>query len=282
MQQSQMYTPDAPGSLPAPPQAQVAPPPAAAVKNSTPPPGWNDPPAVKSNRAPQAPPPTSSVCNPIVHPLYPTDSSLTGQPPNGYQQTDGSFMGQQNPGLMTPMSQMPPQQTYNYGGGNQFQMQQSQQPQQQQFPGQMNFQGQHQPPMGVPQAPTPPQKTPTPEPPKPKAPIPEEHIYLQTVLNELRTQCVNAAANPQVKRKLEDVARRLESLYDLLREYKLTPSTLASLNQLVQFVQIGDYANGLALHTQMCSGADFSQIAVFMPGIKVLLQTAMQLQVYLR
>lgn len=102
-------------------------------------------------------------------------------------------MGQQNPGLMTPMSQMPPQQTYNYGGGNQFQMQQ---PQQQQFPGQMNFQGQHQPPMGVPQAPTPPQKTPTPEPPKPKAPIPEEHIYLQTVLNELRTQCVNAAANP--------------------------------------------------------------------------------------
>lgn len=55
-----------------------------------------------------------------------------------------------------------------------------------------------------------------------------------------------------------------------------------SLNQLVQLVQIGDYANGLGLHTQMVSGHDFAQIASFMPGIKVLLQTAMQLQVYLR
>ncbi len=63
---------------------------------------------------------------------------------------------------------------------------------------------------------------------------------------------------------------------------QLTPNTLASLNQLVQLVQIGDYANGIGLHTQMVSGPDFSQIASFMPGIKVLLQSAMQLQVYLR
>lgn len=63
---------------------------------------------------------------------------------------------------------------------------------------------------------------------------------------------------------------------------QLTPNTLDSLNQLVQLVQIGDYANGLGLHTQMVSGPDFSQIAGFMPGIKVLLQTAMQLQVCLR
>lgn len=64
--------------------------------------------------------------------------------------------------------------------------------------------------------------------------------------------------------------------------HQLTPNTLDSLNQLVQLVQIGDYANGLQLHTQMVSGPDFSQIASFMPGIKVLLQTAMQLQVCLR
>lgn len=101
------------------------------------------------------------------------------------------------------------------------------------------------------------------------------------------------------------MAKRFESLYDLLRENRvsskknipfhkylvyavfqnilqLTPNTLASLNDLVQLVQIGDYANGLGLHTQMVSGPDFAQIASFMPGIKVLLQTAMQLQVYLR
>lgn len=47
-------------------------------------------------------------------------------------------------------------------------------------------------------------------------------------------------------------------------------------------VQAGDYANGIGLHTQMVSGPDFAQIASFMPGIKVLLQSAMQLQVYLR
>lgn len=63
---------------------------------------------------------------------------------------------------------------------------------------------------------------------------------------------------------------------------QLSSNTLSSLNKLVQLVQIGDYANGLGLHTQMVSGHDFAQIASFMPGIKVLVQTAMQLQVYLR
>lgn len=106
----------------------------------------------------------------------------------------------------------------------------------------------------------------------------------------------------QTKRKLDDVSKRLELLYDLLREnrvsrweknlssgfnsefilQKLSPTTLESLNQLVQFIQIGDYGNGLGLHTQMVSGPDFSKIASFMPGIKILLQLAMQLQVYLR
>uniref|UniRef100_A0A1L8DVY5 Protein transport protein Sec31A n=1 Tax=Nyssomyia neivai TaxID=330878 RepID=A0A1L8DVY5_9DIPT len=268
---AQMFTPEVP-----PVPAQVAPPPTAAMqKNTSPPPGWNDPPALKANRPPVQPPPTSSaIASPITHPLYPVDPGYAAQPQNGYQQFDGNFGAppmqsqQMQPQQMQP--QQMPQQAFNYGApqGNQFPPQ---------FPGQMSFQQGH-----PQQAPTPPQKVPTPEPPKPKAPIPEDQIYLQTVFNELRTQCCNAAANPQVKRKLDDVARRLESLYDLLREYKLAPNTLAALNQLVQFVQVGDYANGLALHTQMCSGADFAQIATFMPGIKVLLQTAMQLQVYLR
>lgn len=32
--------------------------------------------------------------------------------------------------------------------------------------------------------------------PKAKAPIPEEYVYMQTVFNELKTQCINAATNP--------------------------------------------------------------------------------------
>lgn len=36
----------------------------------------------------------------------------------------------------------------------------------------------------------------SPDPPKAKAPIPEEYVYLQTVFNELKTQCFNTATNP--------------------------------------------------------------------------------------
>ncbi|XP_052862438.1 protein transport protein Sec31A [Anopheles cruzii] len=121
-----------------------------------------------------------------------------------------------------------------------------------------------------------------PEPPKAKAPLPEQYVFMQTVFEELKRQCVEAAGNPQTKRKLEDVSKRLESLYDLLRENRLSQNTLNSLSQLVGLIQAGDYANGIGLHTQMVSGPDFAQIASFMPGIKVLLQSAMQLQVYLR
>lgn len=62
----------------------------------------------------------------------------------------------------------------------------------------------------------------------------------------------------------------------------MTDNTLGALNQLVQLVQTGDYAGALALHTQLVSGPDFAQIASFMPGIKTLLQTAAQLQVFLQ
>lgn len=99
---------------------------------------------------------------------------------------------------------------------------------------------------------------------------------------------------------MEDVGRKLEYLYDMLRENKVTSftlfwdkissenifqlsaNTLASLHQMVQLIQNGDYMGGLNLHTQLVSGPDFSQIASFMPALKVLLQSALQLQVYLR
>ncbi|XP_014475273.1 PREDICTED: protein transport protein Sec31A isoform X2 [Dinoponera quadriceps] len=120
------------------------------------------------------------------------------------------------------------------------------------------------------------------EPEKPKAPIPEQHVHLKTILDELKNQCYESAKNPQIKRKLEDVSKKLEVLYDCLRENKLSQNTLQGLHQISQMIQSGNYTGGLELHTQLVSGPDFSQIASFMPGIKVLLLSALQLSVYIR
>ncbi|XP_024873315.1 protein transport protein Sec31A isoform X1 [Temnothorax curvispinosus] len=120
------------------------------------------------------------------------------------------------------------------------------------------------------------------EPEKPKAPIPEQHIHLKTILDELKNQCYETAKNPQIKRKIEDVSKKLEMLYDCLRENKLSQNTLQGLHQISQMIQNGNYTGGLDLHTQLVSGPDFSQIASFMPGIKVLLLSALQLSVYIR
>ncbi|XP_055372912.1 protein transport protein Sec31A isoform X2 [Condylostylus longicornis] len=120
------------------------------------------------------------------------------------------------------------------------------------------------------------------EPPKQKAPLPEEYIYMQTVLEELKNQCMNVAADLRTKKKIQDVTKRLQYLYDALREKRLSTNTINSLNQIVQFLQTGDYGNALTIHTQIVSGPDFSQTANFMPGIKVLVQTASELKIYLQ
>lgn len=64
--------------------------------------------------------------------------------------------------------------------------------------------------------------------------------------------------------------------------FQLSSNTLSSLHQMVQLIQNGNYTGGLNLHTQLVSGPDFAQIASFMPALKVLLQCALQLQVYIR
>lgn len=50
----------------------------------------------------------------------------------------------------------------------------------------------------------------------------------------------------------------------------------------MQLLQIGDYQNAMNVYTSIVSGPDFSQTASFMPGIKVLIQTAIEFKVYLR
>ncbi|GFO38325.1 transport protein sec31a [Plakobranchus ocellatus] len=127
-------------------------------------------------------------------------------------------------------------------------------------------------------------QAPAPEPPKPveKGPIPTEHQALQDVFDKLVKSCAQVAPNAQMKRKLEDVARKLEILYDKLRGNLLSQTVVVGLHQIVQAIQQYDYGTGLNVYTGMVSHGNFSEISNFMPAIKVLLQSASQMQVYVQ
>ncbi|KAG5677808.1 hypothetical protein PVAND_007535 [Polypedilum vanderplanki] len=253
-------------------------------KNPTPPPGWNDPPEFKSKPQPKK---EIAAVAPIMHPIFGSaDVTPVPQVPtaNNNVMTPGMpLQNQYNQNYMIPQATVNPM---NMNTGSFYPSPQQQQPVQEvQDPNNLinysNFNN-----FASVQTQMQPQQSQSPQPSVPavreKPPLPEEYIYLQTVLDELKTQCINRATNPQMKRKLDDVSKRLESLYDLLRENRLSTNTLDSLNQMVQLITIGDYAHCLGLHTQMVSGPEFAKIASFMPGIKILLQLAIQLQVFLR
>ncbi|XP_017777506.1 PREDICTED: protein transport protein Sec31A isoform X2 [Nicrophorus vespilloides] len=241
------------------------------VLPSTAAPGWNDPPAF--NKPAKQPTIKSDLPSqdPITHPIFGT-APVQNVPANGYmpptqqhqQQPFNPYAQDNSPQMFQP----PPMTTGSQQGFNRNMTNFNTQA----VPANANVGTQQQEVSGRVEVPQP----------IAKLPIPEEHIHMQTVFNELKNQCSCAANNPQTKRKIEDVSRKLETLYDLLRDRKLSQNTLSALHQMVQCVQNGDYTGGLAMHTQLVSGQDFSQIASFMPGLKVLLQCALQLQVYLR
>ncbi|XP_078359970.1 protein transport protein Sec31A-like isoform X2 [Oculina patagonica] len=119
------------------------------------------------------------------------------------------------------------------------------------------------------------------EPPAPvmKGPIPSEHLVLQETFNGLAERCKNTANNPHTKRKLDDVSKRLEALYDKLRDQKMSNPILEGLHEIAQACQGSDYPRGLMAHTRLISSGSFSEISTFMPGLKSLMQIATQLRV---
>lgn len=65
------------------------------------------------------------------------------------------------------------------------------------------------------------QRAPEPEKPAtpvPKAPIPAENQIIATVFDTLLSKCHSSTNVPMVKRKLDDVGKKLELLYDKLRD----------------------------------------------------------------
>lgn len=139
--------------------------------------------------------PTETNANVITHPLFGVDPNQNqNQNQNGYGDVSGGqFVTSPNApyqgSYMTP--QLPPQQQQQPQPGHQLPPT-GFPPQPQTF--QTQFPNVQQPQFSQPAQ----QPIANPEPIKQKPPIPEEYIYLQTVFNELRTQCSNATNNPVI------------------------------------------------------------------------------------
>ncbi|XP_052743414.1 protein transport protein Sec31A isoform X2 [Bicyclus anynana] len=235
------------------------------------PPGWNDPPMMTAKNKPKQE--VSQPPAPITHPLFGAEPPQhVPLAPPAQQVYPAQYMPEQYPAHQT---QLPSQQA-------QFPAHQGF-PGQNQYPGQQFEQQYQQYPPGM-QPGYPPQQVEAPQEPAsaPKGPVPAPHAVLQSVFDALRTACSDHAANPQMKRKLEDVQRRLETLYDMLRENRLSESALSSLHTCAQLTQANDHGSALSAVTALATGPDFSAVAAFLPGLKMLFLMAQQLQVCLR
>ncbi|XP_052055386.1 protein transport protein Sec31A isoform X4 [Apodemus sylvaticus] len=112
-----------------------------------------------------------------------------------------------------------------------------------------------------------------------KKPIPDEHLILKTTFEDLIQRCLSSAADPQTKRKLDDASKRLEFLYDRLREQTLSPAIINGLHSIARSIETRNYSEGLSVHTHIVSTSNFSETSAFMPVLKVVLSQASKLGV---
>ncbi|XP_062964658.1 protein transport protein Sec31A isoform X11 [Cynocephalus volans] len=112
-----------------------------------------------------------------------------------------------------------------------------------------------------------------------KKPIPDEHLILKTTFEDLIQRCLSSATDPQTKRKLDDASKRLEFLYDKLREQTLSPTITNGLHSIARSIETRNYSEGLAIHTHIVSTSNFSETSAFMPVLKVVLTQANKLGV---
>uniref|UniRef100_A0A8C9DQX2 Protein transport protein Sec31A n=1 Tax=Prolemur simus TaxID=1328070 RepID=A0A8C9DQX2_PROSS len=112
-----------------------------------------------------------------------------------------------------------------------------------------------------------------------KKPIPDEHLILKTTFEDLIQRCLSSATDPQTKRKLDDASKRLEFLYDKLREQTLSPTITSGLHSIARSIETRNYSEGLTIHTHIVSTSNFSETSAFMPVLKVVLTQANKLGV---
>ncbi|XP_027628840.1 protein transport protein Sec31A isoform X4 [Tupaia chinensis] len=227
--------------------------------------GWNDPPALnrvpKKKKMPENFMPPVPITSPIMNPLGDTQSQMLQQQPSapGPLPSQASFPQPHLPGvqpfhgIQQPLAQTgmpPPFSKPNIEGapgapiGNTIQHVQS----------------------------LPTEKI-------TKKPIPDEHLILKTTFEDLIQRCLLSATDPQTKRKLDDASKRLEFLYDKLREQTLSPTITNGLHNIARSIETRNYSEGLTIHTHIVSTSNFSETSAFMPVLKVVLTQANKLGV---
>ncbi|XP_059778735.1 protein transport protein Sec31A isoform X5 [Balaenoptera ricei] len=240
--------------------AYVLPPGATGSQN-----GWNDPPALnrvpKKKKMPENFTPPVPITSPIMNPLGDPQSQMLQQQPSapGPLSSQASFPqphlpgGQPFHGIQQPLSQpgMPPSFS------------------------KPNIEGAPGAPIGNTMQHV--QSLPTEK--ITKKPIPDEHLILKTTFEDLIQRCLSSATDPQTKRKLDDASKRLEFLYDKLREQTLSPTIINGLHNIARSIETRNYSEGLTIHTHIVSTSNFSETSAFMPVLKVVLTQANKLGV---
>ncbi|XP_013918692.1 PREDICTED: protein transport protein Sec31A-like isoform X1 [Thamnophis sirtalis] len=230
--------------------------------------GWNDPPALsragKKKKVPDSFLPPVPITAPIMSPLSDPQAQLqqppTSAPPPTQVPFQPSHLPPGQPGLQNPFQNVPPPgvQTIMTPSVSASSME------------------------GAPGAPTGNamqhmQSLPTEK--ITKKPIPEEHLILKTTFEALIQKCLSSATDPQTKRKLDDANKRLEFLYDKLRDQTLSPMIINGLHNIARSIETRNYAEGLNIHTHIVTTSNFSETSAFMPVLKVVLTQANKLGV---
>ncbi|VVC27705.1 Hypothetical protein CINCED_3A002881 [Cinara cedri] len=115
----------------------------------------------------------------------------------------------------------------------------------------------------------------------PKQTIPQEHIRIQVILNEIQSRLLEAVPTAPTRKRVMDIAGKVELLYDSIRENSLSSYLIQCLHTMIDLVLKRDYNGAFNIHTQLVSGPEFSKISTFMPSLKTLFQMAYQYNINL-
>ncbi|XP_070613047.1 protein transport protein Sec31A isoform X1 [Erythrolamprus reginae] len=231
--------------------------------------GWNDPPALsrtgKKKKVPEGffmppVPITAPIMAPLSDPQAQLQQPPTSGPPPAQVPFQPSHLPQGQPGLQNPFQNVPPP------GVQTIMTPTVSAPSVEGAPGAPTGNAmQHM------------QSLPTEK--ITKKPIPEEHLILKTTFEALIQRCLSSATDPQTKRKLDDAHKRLEFLYDKLRDQTLSPMIINGLHNIARSIETRNYTEGLNIHTHIVSTSNFSETSAFMPVLKVVLTQANKLGV---